>query len=50
MVYPNTSDYCAVFVFPLVALFGMDGIDGDDHNAHFIQSDDDESTDGQWDL
>lgn len=46
-----TSDYHVVYVFPFVALFGMDGIDGDDHSAHFIQSDDDDdestSTDGQ---
>ena len=33
-----------------IALFGMDGIDGDDRATHFIQSDDDDestSTDGR---
>ena len=33
-----------------VALFGMDGIDGDDRATHFIQLDDDDestSTDGK---
>ena len=52
--YQGTSQKCfSILTCLYVALFGMDGIDGDGRTAHFIQSDDDDestSTEGNLSL
>ena len=50
MIHKRICSNVLNFLSIPVALFGMDGIDGDDHDGHFIPLDDDDdvstSTDG----